>query len=566
VSEIQKHLDRLAARLREQPQPKTTSSNGHSRLVAAEPIDITDESIIDKCRAAENAPKFVDLFEYGDTSGNRGDDSAADFALLGILKFYTQDPDQLERLMRDSALARPKWDEKRAGRSWLRYSIDNALKGSFESYKWGRQGSRPLVSSPSSLLGVSSDDDTSAGDDEAEIVWFAELGEPKEREYLIEKIGVKGYPIVAFGAGGVAKSFAMLAGGIAIASASGVERWLGFRVIKHGYVLYLDFELDVEEQHRRVRDLCAGMGIPIPKKLAYLSGVGISPEAAFQKALTFVKEYEAKAVIIDSMGLAMQGDMEKGKEVLAFHGRYINPLRRAGATPFIVDHEGKLQTGEKHKDKTPFGSAYKAWASRSVLQFVFEEYREETSELDIRVRQTKTNFGPKIDPIGVRFTFQEKKVSMGPYALPDEELLEEESRPVKERILVALRLEGATNKQLQQITGASEGTIRNKLSELRADGLITDDGKRPVTYTLVSSSPKHPKASDSDDTSNPTVSSLFADPPGWLVTQLEVYRKDPQKHIKPLCAAVAAVVLEDGARGDAVREEVERILKEGAQV
>ena len=153
MSEIQKHLDRLAARLREQPQPMNASSNGHSRPTGPGPSSIPDESIIDKCRAADNAPKFVDLFDHGDTSGNRGDDSAADFALLGILKFYTQDPDQLERLMRDSALARPKWGEKRAGRSWLRYSIDNALKGSFETYEWGRQGSHPLVSSsPSSPL------------------------------------------------------------------------------------------------------------------------------------------------------------------------------------------------------------------------------------------------------------------------------------------------------------------------------------------------------------------------------------------------------------------------------
>src|SRR5215211_4351991 len=481
------------------PDPKTAKTNGHTAPAptprSAPP---TDEMIIQKCRGAENAAKFAELFDYGDTSGNGGDDSGADFALLGILKFYTQEPDQLVRLMRRSRLTRPKWDEGRAGRSWLRYSIDNALKDVGEAYDWERQGSRPLVSSPSSPLGGPGDDDTSAGDDDAEIVWFAELGEPKEREYLIEKIGVKCYPIVAFGAGGVAKSFAMLSVGIAVASASGVEEWLGLRVLEHGYVLYLDFELDVEEQHRRFRDLCAGMGITIPKELAFLSDVGVSPEKAFEKALRFVKDYEAKAVIIDSMGLAMQGDMEKGKEVLAFHGRYINPLRRAGATPFIVDHEGKLQTGEKHKDKSPFGSAYKAWASRSVLQFVFEEYREETSQLDIRVRQTKTNFGPKIDPIGVRFTFEEKKVSIGPYALPDEELLEEESRPVKERILVALRLEGATNKQLQQITGASEGTIRNKLSELRSDGLITDDGKRPVTYHLVSSSSVHPSACSGD--------------------------------------------------------------------
>jgi AAA domain len=566
VSETQKHIDRLVTRLREEPQPKTGSSNGHSKLAVIGNRGIPDDVVVQKARGAENAAKFADLFDHGDAAGNSADASAVDFALLGILTFYTQDPDQLERLMHRSALARPKWHERRGGKTWLRYSIDNALARVGETYDWGRQGgARPLVSSLSTPLGVPGDDDTSEVDDEAGIVWFAELGEPKEREFLIESIGVKGYPIVAFGAGGVAKSFAMLAGGIAVASASGVERWLGLRVYQHGYVLYLDFELDVEEQHRRVRDLCAGMGIPIPKKLAYLSGVGIDPDKAFAKALGFVERYEAKAVIIDSMGLAMQGDMEKGKEVLAFHGRYINPLRRAGTTPFIVDHEGKLQAGERHKDKTPFGSAYKAWASRSVLQFQFEEYREEASELDIRVRQTKTNFGPKIEPIGVRFTFEEKKVSMETYDLPDEELLEEESKPVRERILAALRLEAATNTELQRLTGASAGTIRNNLSELINDGLVIAGEGRPKTYRLVSSSSEHPRGNDGDDTNPTTVSGLFANPPEWLVKQVDVYRQDPERYLQPLCTAVAAVVFEDGDRAAEVVDEVEKALEEDAQ-
>src|SRR5215211_5130369 len=552
------------------PDPKTAKTNGHTAPAptprSAPP---TDEMIIQKCRGAENAAKFAELFDYGDTSGNGGDDSGADFALLGILKFYTQEPDQLVRLMRRSRLTRPKWDEGRAGRSWLRYSIDNALKDVGEAYDWERQGSRPLVSSPSSPLGGPGDDDTSAGDDDAEIVWFAELGEPKEREYLIEKIGVKCYPIVAFGAGGVAKSFAILSVGIAVASASGVEEWLGLRVLEHGYVLYLDFELDVEEQHRRVRDLCAGMGITIPKKLAYLSGVGISPEKAFEKALRFVKDYEAKAVIIDSMGLAMQGDMEKGKEVLAFHGRYINPLRRAGATPFIVDHEGKLQTGEKHKDKSPFGSAYKAWASRSVLQFIFEEYREEASELDISVRQTKTNFGPKIEPIGLRFIFEEKKVSMKTYDLPAEELLDEESKPVAGRILAAIGIEPATVAELERLTSAAQGTIYNNLSRLMKTypPQVEEAGYkgRSKLYRLFSSSPEPLGDDEVMKTSPTTVASLFANPPGWLPTQLEKYRENPEQHFKPLCATVAAVVLGDSLRAGEVREEVERILEEGAQ-
>jgi hypothetical protein len=66
-------------------------------------------------------------------------------------------------------------------------------------------------------------------------------------------------------------------------------------------------------------------------------------------------------------------------------------------------------------------------------------------------------------------------------------------------------------------------------------------------------------------TSPTTVASLFANPPDWLVKQLEVYQKNPARHKKPLCAAVAAVVLGDGARAPEVAGEVERALKEAAQ-
>jgi len=372
---------------------------------------------------------------------------------------------------------------------------------------------------------------------------------------------VKGYPIVAFGAGGVAKSFGMLAAGIAIAGTR--EDWLGLRVLEHGYVLYLDFELDIDEQHRRVRDLCAGLGVLVPRKLAYLSAVGITADAAFEAAMDFVKEYEAKAVIIDSMGLAMEGDMERGKDVLAFHSRYVNPLRRAGATPFIVDHEGKRQAGEKHKDKSPFGSAYKAWAARSVLQFELEEYDKENSALDVRVRQTKTNFTP-IEPFGVRFTFEEKKVSIEPFELEDADLVEEESVPVRDRILGALRVEPATNAELQKLTGASVGTIRNNLSQLMQIGEVEEDGYkgRSKVYRLLSSSPDIYIEGDDDDTKATTgVADLFANPPNWLIKQLEIYRKDPDRQLRPLCAAVAAAVLGETMRGPEVREEVERELE-----
>ena len=54
-----------------------------------------DVQIIEKCRTAKNAGKFDGLWQ-GNTSGHSSQ-SDADLALIGILKFYTQDAGQLDR-------------------------------------------------------------------------------------------------------------------------------------------------------------------------------------------------------------------------------------------------------------------------------------------------------------------------------------------------------------------------------------------------------------------------------------------------------------------------------------
>ncbi len=482
----QNRIDELVSRLRKRDAGKT-AHNGHVdehsvRSFKPSP-PMSDDEVIDRCRGAENAAKFATLFDDGDIHAyHGGDDSAADAALIWIMAFYTQDPEQLEHLARRSALRRPKWEENRVGKTWLRYTIDRILPKLTETWQPSDGAELSLngelessLSSSANPLRDSSDDDNNKDDALEGIVWFSEQGEPKEREYLIEGVAVKKYTVVAYGAGGVAKSFAMLSAGIAIAG--GAEKWLGLQVLDHGYVLYLDFELDAEEQHRRVRDLCTGLGVKTPEKFAYFSALGMPTEQAFKKARVFIERYDTKAVIIDSMGLAMVGDMDHAKDVIAFHRQYTDQLRALGVTPFVVDHEGKLQAGENRKEKGPIGSAYKSWVTRSVLQFTLEEYNEETSSLDIRVRQHKTNFKPT-KPFGVRFTFEEKKVSIEPIDLPDTELIDEAYVPVKERIVAALKPGEATIRELQTLTGAEVGTIRNKLSELKNEGRVIDAGYR----------------------------------------------------------------------------------------
>jgi len=55
-----------------------------------------------------------------------------------------------------------------------------------------------------------------------------------------------------------------------------------------------------------------------------------------------------------------------------------------------------------------------------------------------------------------------------------------------------------------------------------------------------------------------SVAEFFATPPEWLPKQLAIYRQDPDRHFRPLCSTVAAVVLGDPLRGEEVAEEVRK--------
>ena len=95
--------------------------------------DLSDDKIIELCRRAKNADKFVALFDNGDTSEYDNDESRADEALVCMLAFYTKDAAQLERIMNASALGqREKWRQRE---DYRRRTIQKALDFTREHYE-----------------------------------------------------------------------------------------------------------------------------------------------------------------------------------------------------------------------------------------------------------------------------------------------------------------------------------------------------------------------------------------------------------------------------------------------
>jgi AAA domain len=186
---------------------------------------------------------------------------------------------------------------------------------------------------------------------------FAEMAPPEPREYVVEGLIPKGHTTTFFGDGGSAKS--ILALSLATAVAGGAREWMG-REVQNYPVLYGDFELDADEQRRRAYQVARGvyLGKP-PHDLIYVPGVGWPAGEVLLGCLEMCVSEGVGLFILDSLGIALEGDAGDARDVIRFHHEYLDPFRVAGVTLLVIDHQGKTQAGERYQNKRSFGSVYK---------------------------------------------------------------------------------------------------------------------------------------------------------------------------------------------------------------
>jgi hypothetical protein len=303
------------------------------------------------------------------------------------------------------------------------------------------------------------------GDDLFGAVRFVDLGEPEPRRFVVEDLVPQGHSILLHGGGGSAKSILAALLGISISSGN-LSEFLNHAVFRHGPVLIMDFELDVDEQHRRVKALCGGLGIAVPDDLYYLSGLGMATREVFERAVKVCEKVGVVFAVIDSIGFAMRGDMESSRDVNTFFAEYVDSLRAIGVTPMIIDHQGKLQSGESYQRKTAFGSAFKEHRARSILQVEAVENNRDAGTLRVRLRHKKANFSARLEPFDVEITFSEGRIDVKTAELTAADNASEETLSATERIRLALRQGDKTSAELSESTGLSRSYVQNILPDL----------------------------------------------------------------------------------------------------
>jgi AAA domain len=449
----------FAERVGERP----ASANGHQS-------ELTDEKVIALARDAKNAAKFEALW-VGDTTGYASH-SEADQALISLLAFYTQNERQLDSLYRRSGLCREKWLKRS---DYRRSTIEKALSNLTDTYTPSDDGARMVVGNghanlPSPSPSLYKEEGRGR---KLEAVRFSEIEVPGPRRYLLRGIVLAAYVTLLYGDGGVAKSLLALALAVAIAGDS--KEWLG-REVESCPVLYMDFELDSEEQARRVYQLCRGQGLDTPSEdLLYMSALGHPASEAFTAALEACKEHRVGLMVVDSLGPALQGDAEAARDVIGFFQKSVEPFRAEGIAILIIDHQSRLQQGQSYQSKGAFGSVFKTNLARSVIQAQATERGEGT--LTVRLRQKKHNFGPLAEPFGVKLSFTEEAVSLEAIELDASELAEEATLNATDRVKLALENGPAYPWEIAEHTGLAVKTVKNVLTGLRKQDVVEPTGE-----------------------------------------------------------------------------------------
>jgi putative DNA primase/helicase len=90
-----------------------------------EPGRLSDDTILRLLRSSKNSAKFDRLYR-ADWTGYASH-SEADLALCRLIRFYTRDPAQIDRIFQGCALVRPKWLERHGERTYGEMTIAKAI-------------------------------------------------------------------------------------------------------------------------------------------------------------------------------------------------------------------------------------------------------------------------------------------------------------------------------------------------------------------------------------------------------------------------------------------------------
>jgi len=324
---LQELYERLA---RNQGQPDHDLIDVEADSATTPPFRSDDEVLNEATQKL--GTKFTGLYNEGDLLAYGGDDSHADLALCSFLGQYTSDRDQVDRLFRNSALYRDKWDEERGTKTYGEITIDRAL----QEAKAGN------ALSPWKLLTLADIYQSNA-----------------TLDYIVDDLIVVPSLNIVYGAPGVFKSF--LLADLATCIAQGRD-WLPGksgenlqgRATIQSPVLWLDLDNGERRTCMRMKALCSyrslDMDVPfhvVSMPSPWFAATNETSLACLRRCL---QERGARFCVIDNLGAASVGVDENSSGMATVMSNLRRLSEETNCAIVIVHHSRKGGGGGRRGD------------------------------------------------------------------------------------------------------------------------------------------------------------------------------------------------------------------------
>jgi putative DNA primase/helicase len=130
INEREKEVEELWEKYVNTPKNENSLANQYQyrRPLYSTELKLNDSEVIEAAMNSRSGGDFYRYYHDGDISGDGNDHSKADMAFCNLLAFWCNgDRDQMDRIFRNSALMREKWDRMTGAQTYGDLTIDKAL-------------------------------------------------------------------------------------------------------------------------------------------------------------------------------------------------------------------------------------------------------------------------------------------------------------------------------------------------------------------------------------------------------------------------------------------------------
>ena len=223
----------------------------------------------------------------------------------------------------------------------------------------------------------------------------------------------------------------------------------------------LDWELPGNIAQWNLKKLQLGLNLPpIPLYHRRCRSPLADDIEAIQK---YLGEIKAEAIIIDSLGRAVGGELLKDTENI---NRFFTTLDKLKVTPLILAQTSK---DIKTKHKTIYGNVFFSYYARSIFELCKAESIDE-NEVSVALFHRDANLTKRQKPMGFRFNFNENKTTIVREAVTYSEFLEKVDR--QSQILELIRIGPLNTEAIMEALDIKRSNADVTLKKLRDKGKI----------------------------------------------------------------------------------------------